>query len=99
MVRLQPHRRGGSPIKIKASQFHYGSITTVEALMSLVSTEYVSIPLWFDYNKLKTNGKILAKVSLNSTMVRLQLCQIRGRNVIFKFVSIPLWFDYNGSVK
>ena len=33
------------------SQFHYGSITTLYWAQSLYSRWFVSIPLWFDYNK------------------------------------------------
>ncbi len=55
------------------SQFHYGSITTLNSVLDVLIFLLVSIPLWFDYNvKIGTVEWNDDWQSLNSTMVRLQ---------------------------
>ena len=58
----------------KESQFHYGSITTILSKKLYLRSLRVSIPLWFDYNIVRQKSNIIMRLmSLNSTMVRLQL--------------------------
>ena len=83
----------------RQSQFHYGSITTILRNIKITISIEVSIPLWFDYNRVRLNEKQKLALGLNSTMVRLQLLNVR-RSALLRTekVSIPLWFDYNKRV-
>ncbi len=51
MVRLQQPKGNWTPVVNLMSQFHYGSITTRISLISTLILNFVSIPLWFDYNQ------------------------------------------------
>ena len=77
MVRLQrvfDPKLGGYVI---ASQFHYGSITTLQMIIiTIKDISNVSIPLWFDYNNILEVIPTVDSRGLNSTMVRLQLIKL-----------------------
>ncbi len=51
MVRLQLVSEKEFLNDFEMSQFHYGSITTWRQWLIKQKKSYVSIPLWFDYNK------------------------------------------------
>ena len=74
------------------SQFHYGSIKTVEytAIYFILSASQ------FHYGSIKTMSKDISQNlsdSLNSTMVRLKLRDFQANIINSELVSIPLWFD------
>jgi len=80
--------------KTLASQSHYGfnSITsTPEIFRDLIE---VSIPLWIQFNGLKSLNTVSVQSSLNPTMDSIQ--SIWKMNIcVPKKVSIPLWIQFN----
>jgi len=76
-------------------QFHSGSIQTSPVWVVQKANQDVSIPLWFDSNRVTSGNASGFRRCFNSTLVRFKLPENQIRKLVGNAVSIPLWFDSN----
>jgi len=83
------------PVIANKFPYHYGSHATRPIKVRPISTNNVSIPLWFSRNEDDSNEVDEVLTCFHTTMVLTQPIYSSSKDLYTEKVSIPLWFSRN----